>query len=176
MGSSHTVSGTKLITLLDASLIKPGHPIRIIWKGLKDLGQGKSMKDFDVLVAQGDAVPFESLPEISTETRRTPPAPAAPKPVAALKPVVVAPPPPPPKVVVPPTVGTLREQVLRYVENNPGVTGRRIEADPVFANIAETGRSVGTSARALLSSLFFEGFLRRDKVEGIYAYWLKEAA
>jgi hypothetical protein len=62
MGQSLMLSGTKLIQLVDASLIPPGHPIRVIWKGLTDLRNGHTMKDFEVLVAEGEAIPFDSLP------------------------------------------------------------------------------------------------------------------
>lgn len=162
MGASLTVSGTKLITLLDASLIKPGHPIRIVWKGLKDLGGGKSMKDFEVLVAQGEAVPADSLPEVSfTEPRRAPPASREPDPTPPAK-VAAAP-------VSPPTAGSLRGKVLDYVRANPGSTGAKVEADATF-------NGQGPSARALLSGLFFDDLLRREKVVGVYAYWLKDAS
>lgn len=160
MGASYTVSGTKLITLLDASLIKPGHPIRIVWKGLKDLGGNKSMKDFEVLVAQGEAVPADSLPEVSfQESRRAPPASREPEPA-------------PPKAVAPttpPAAGSLRGKVLDYVRANPGSTGAKVESDATF-------NGQGASARALLSGLFFDDLLRREKVEGVYAYWLKDAS
>jgi len=77
LGESVMLSGTKVIQLIDSSLIKPGHPIRIIWMGMKDLPNGHTMKDFEVHVAEGEAVPFEALPLPETPPTLTVVPPAA---------------------------------------------------------------------------------------------------
>lgn len=60
------VSGVKIIQLIDTAMITRGHPIRITWKGLVDVGtDGKRpMKDFELLVADEPAIDEEELPEI----------------------------------------------------------------------------------------------------------------
>jgi len=65
---SYMVSGTRVIQLMDASLAPVGHPVRIVWQGTKETGNGYHMKLFDVLVAEGEAVPAEALPEVGGET------------------------------------------------------------------------------------------------------------
>jgi hypothetical protein len=62
MDCSYMVTGTRVIQLVDASLAPIGHPIRIVWQGYKETGQGHNMKMFDVLVADGVAVPADALP------------------------------------------------------------------------------------------------------------------
>jgi len=64
MDRSYMVSGTRVVQLMDASLAPVGHPVRIVWKGYKETGRGHQMKLFEVLVAEGQAVPAEALPEI----------------------------------------------------------------------------------------------------------------
>jgi len=58
------VSGVKVVQLVDSALIKPGWPIRIKWNGYKKLAADREMKDFDVLVAEGDPISEEDLPEV----------------------------------------------------------------------------------------------------------------
>jgi len=65
---SYMVSGTRVIQLMDASLAPVGHPVRIIWQGYKETGQGYQMKLFDVMVAEGEALPAEALPEVEGQT------------------------------------------------------------------------------------------------------------
>lgn len=61
------VSGVKVIQLVDAAMITRGHPIRITWKGLVDVGtDGKRpMKNFELLVAEDEeALDEDQLPQI----------------------------------------------------------------------------------------------------------------
>ena len=61
---SYTLSGTHLIQLVDASMIVLGHPIRIVWRGLVETTAGHQMKTFEVMVAEGEAVPVEAMPTV----------------------------------------------------------------------------------------------------------------
>lgn len=61
---SWMVTGTRLIQLLDAAIINPGHPVRIVWKGLVETAKEHKMKDFDVLVAAGEAIPVDAMPNV----------------------------------------------------------------------------------------------------------------
>jgi hypothetical protein len=61
---SYMLTGTQLIQLMDASMIVAGHPIRIVWQGLKETSAGHQMKMFDVLVAEGQVIPVEALPTV----------------------------------------------------------------------------------------------------------------
>lgn len=64
LGGSYMVTGTHLIQLMDASMAVVGHPIRIVWQGMKETAAGHNMKTYDVLVAEGETVPAEALPAI----------------------------------------------------------------------------------------------------------------
>lgn len=61
---SFMITGTRLIQLLDASLINPGHPVRIVWKGLVETAREHQMKDFEVFVAEGEAIPVDAMPNV----------------------------------------------------------------------------------------------------------------
>jgi hypothetical protein len=65
---AYMVSGVKLMQLLDASMIDTGHPIQIVYNGEKDLGDKKSMKLFDLLVAEGDPIDAAAMPNIGPIT------------------------------------------------------------------------------------------------------------
>lgn len=60
----YTLSGTRLVQLMDASMCSIGHPIRIVWQGVKETSPGRTMKLFDVMVAEGEALPAEALPDV----------------------------------------------------------------------------------------------------------------
>lgn len=60
----YMLTGTRLIQLMDAAMATIGHPVRIVWQGTKLTGRGHTMKLFNVMVAEGEAVPAEALPEV----------------------------------------------------------------------------------------------------------------
>lgn len=66
-------TGTELIQLLDSGLVCKGAPIRIIWRGLEDIGpdpdtkEPRNKKRFELLVAEGDPIAEDELPEITVE-------------------------------------------------------------------------------------------------------------
>ena len=60
---SYMVSGTQLLQFLDAAVVHPGWPVRIVWKGVVEMaGTGHKMKTFEVFVAAGEAIPVEAMP------------------------------------------------------------------------------------------------------------------
>jgi hypothetical protein len=59
-----TVSGTRIIQLFDAALVGIGHAVRVQYLGMKDTGNGHSMKDFNVYVAEGDPISESDLPQV----------------------------------------------------------------------------------------------------------------
>jgi len=61
---TYMLTGVRIVQLMDASMIELGHPVRVIWKGVKTTGSGYEMKDYEVLVADGEVVPVEALPEV----------------------------------------------------------------------------------------------------------------
>lgn len=61
---SWMVSGTEIIQLLDSAAIQKGHPIRVVFKGMLALGGERTKKRFDLLIAEGDALSEEELPEL----------------------------------------------------------------------------------------------------------------
>lgn len=65
---AYMVSGVKLMQLLDAAMIDTGHPIQIVYNGDKDLGDKKSMKLFELLVAEGDPIDAAAMPNIGPIT------------------------------------------------------------------------------------------------------------
>tara|TARA_Y100000310_G_scaffold194428_2_gene194409 strand:+ start:4933 stop:5349 length:417 start_codon:yes stop_codon:yes gene_type:complete len=68
MQGSFTLSGVKVVQLMDAAMAAIGHPVRVVWKGYKETGAGHQMKNYDVLVAEGEAIPAEALPEVPGHT------------------------------------------------------------------------------------------------------------
>lgn len=59
-----TISGTGLINLIDGSRIEKGHPIQVKFVGLKALEDDKSFKQFELLIADGEAIPEADLPVV----------------------------------------------------------------------------------------------------------------
>jgi len=62
-----TVSGARIVQLLDASGIEPRWPVRVVWRGRVPLeptadGEVREMKQFEVFVAEGDPVAAEDMP------------------------------------------------------------------------------------------------------------------
>ena len=62
-----TVSGLDILQKADAAAIQIGHPIRVQWAGTRQTGNGRTMKLFTVLVADGKPIPVEDLPTIPVE-------------------------------------------------------------------------------------------------------------
>ncbi len=60
------LTGVRVVQLMDASLAQVGYPVRIIWKGHKETGAGHQMKNYEVLVADGEAIAAEHLPDVGT--------------------------------------------------------------------------------------------------------------
>lgn len=63
------LSGTRIIQLIDAAGVDEGWPVRVVWKGLKNIGETedgepKRMKDFEVFVAEGEPIDVDDLPDI----------------------------------------------------------------------------------------------------------------
>jgi len=66
---SFMVSGTRVNQLVDAADIQTGWPVRIVWRGAVALpptadGEPRSMKQYEVFVAEGDPVAPEDLPHV----------------------------------------------------------------------------------------------------------------
>ncbi|OHD23661.1 MAG: hypothetical protein A2Y38_23475 [Spirochaetes bacterium GWB1_59_5] len=61
------LTGVRIIQLIDASMIAIGHPIQVVWQGMVDTTAGHQMKNYEVLVADGDAIPAEALPEMAPQ-------------------------------------------------------------------------------------------------------------
>lgn len=64
MDGAYMLTGVRIAQLIDASMATIGHPVRIIWKGRVETGAGHQMKQYEVMVADGEAIPAEDLPEI----------------------------------------------------------------------------------------------------------------
>jgi hypothetical protein len=47
---AYSVTGTALISALDGSQVQQGAMLRVVFEGMKELGDGKNMKNFDVFV------------------------------------------------------------------------------------------------------------------------------
>jgi hypothetical protein len=68
MRGSYMISGTNLMQLVDAAMIDVGHPVRVVWDGLKSLGvdavtgKERKMKLFKLSVAEGDPIDVADLP------------------------------------------------------------------------------------------------------------------
>lgn len=61
---SYLVSGVKVMQLIDSALVTKGHPLRLIYKGDELLKNGHTMKQFDLLVAEGDPLREDELPSV----------------------------------------------------------------------------------------------------------------
>ena len=58
------ISGVRIAQLVDAAMIEVGWPVRIQWEGLLKYDGEKTMKQFSLLVAEGDPLSAEDLPQI----------------------------------------------------------------------------------------------------------------
>ena len=67
-----TLSGTKIIQLADAAQLERGMPVLVKWFGEKETRAGNKMKDFDLLVPEGEALDADSLPEFHFDDRPLP--------------------------------------------------------------------------------------------------------
>jgi hypothetical protein len=64
------VSGTQVVQLADAANVDIGWPIRIVWHGVITLPgkageEDRTMKRFELFIAEGDPVSPEDLPKIN---------------------------------------------------------------------------------------------------------------
>lgn len=62
--SPFTVSGTRIVQLFDSALIGIGHAVRVQFLGMKDIGDNRKMKDFNVYIAEGKPLSQEDLPQV----------------------------------------------------------------------------------------------------------------
>lgn len=62
---SYLVSGTSIIQLIDGACVRPGHPICIVWGGVKALTGDRTMKQFELRIAEGDPLEEELLPQLA---------------------------------------------------------------------------------------------------------------
>ena len=67
MAGAFTLTGTKLVQLMDASGATPGEPVIVRWLGHKETARGYKMKNYEVLVADGECVPADALPELPAQ-------------------------------------------------------------------------------------------------------------
>jgi hypothetical protein len=58
---SFMVSGSKLIQLVDAAMLGRGAAMRIVFLGCKDIGGGRTMKDFELYA--GELPTADDFPE-----------------------------------------------------------------------------------------------------------------
>jgi len=66
---SYLISGTRAIQLFDAANLTIGWPVRVVWRGKIAIPDSdKTMKNFDVYVAEGDPCSPEDLPLVSGVT------------------------------------------------------------------------------------------------------------
>ncbi len=61
------ISGTRIVQLADAANINVGWPIRVVYLGTVALAEEKTMKQFDVFVAEGDPVSPDELPVLKED-------------------------------------------------------------------------------------------------------------
>lgn len=59
------LSGVRISQLIDAAGIQIGWPVRVVWKGMAKTAQNNEMKDFDLFVAEGDALDASDLPMVT---------------------------------------------------------------------------------------------------------------
>ncbi len=64
MSGSFMLTGTVLIQLLDSSMIEAGHPVRVVWLGSMPHGEDKTIKQYELFVAEGEPIPVEAMPRV----------------------------------------------------------------------------------------------------------------
>lgn len=64
---TYLISGTVLITLIDAAGIGEGHPIKIVYHGDVYTGVDRYYKKFSLYIAEGASLPPEFLPRFARE-------------------------------------------------------------------------------------------------------------
>lgn len=62
---SFMVSGTTIIQLVDGSCVRPGHPVCITWLGEKKLEDDRTLKQFELQVAEGDPLEEDIIPQLA---------------------------------------------------------------------------------------------------------------
>ncbi len=61
---TYLISGIQVVQLVDASSIDVRWPIRIVWRGTEALDEERTLKKFEVFVAEGDPIAEEDVPEV----------------------------------------------------------------------------------------------------------------
>lgn len=62
---TYIVSGTKLIQLMDSGMLVRGDAVRIKFLGNKDIGEERTMKDFELYVGELEAADDLPAPEVA---------------------------------------------------------------------------------------------------------------
>lgn len=62
-----TISGVRAVQLADTSMMMVGSPMRIVFKGMVSLGNDHSMKEFELFIPEGEAVPEAALPSVGDQ-------------------------------------------------------------------------------------------------------------
>lgn len=60
----YLVSGTQVVQAADAALLTHGSPVRLIFRGRKDISGGRTMKQIEMYVPTGESIPVDELPEL----------------------------------------------------------------------------------------------------------------
>ncbi len=61
-GPAMLISGVMAVQAADSAMLVVGHPVRFVFKGLKDLGEGKTLKQVEMFVADVSSIPALDLP------------------------------------------------------------------------------------------------------------------
>lgn len=61
------LSGVQIVQLVDASAAEIGWPLRVVWQGSKKLDGDRTMKCFELFVAEGDPISPEDMPAIKPQ-------------------------------------------------------------------------------------------------------------
>lgn len=51
-GRAYTISGTKIIQLMDVAAVGLGDVVRVVFNGVTQIDDDRSMKDFDLYIAE----------------------------------------------------------------------------------------------------------------------------
>lgn len=66
------ISGTRIVQLADTAAVATGWPIVVVWRGslplpVNDDGEVRSMKLYDLFVAEGDPLSAEEMPRVVSQ-------------------------------------------------------------------------------------------------------------
>lgn len=62
--AARTISGVRIIQLIDSSLVCIGHAIRVQYLGMREISDDRKMKEFNVYIAEGEPVAEQDLPKV----------------------------------------------------------------------------------------------------------------